>query len=277
MENNYTLFEVQKQIDVKGAVSIIDAWRGENFSFDGESHDFWEMVCVADGNAGITADDRLYTLSAGDTVFHKPMEFHKIRSLGGQKLHIYILSFAAYGEGMKMFEKKTLSLNRENMSVLEGLIRTGGNAFELNEGGIICGVKNKNTAQEYFNRLELFLLGLGRQASLPSRNDADSRLFASIISVLENNLCGTVTLDGVAKECCISLSKLKKLFKCCTGIGLIEYFTRMKMNKAAELLSDGKSVKDTSDALGFSNQFYFSRVFSKQFGMPPSKYCKNQL
>lgn len=277
MGNNYTIFEVQKQIDVKGAVTVIDAWRAENFCFDGESHDFWEMVCVADGHAGITADGRLYTLSQGDTVFHRPMEFHKIRSLGGQKLHIYILSFSAYGEGMKKFEKRTLSLNRENMSALEGLIRTAENAFDINGIGVIDGIKNKNAAQEYFNKLELFLLGLGRQASLPSRNDSDSRLFASIISVLEGNLCGTVTLDGVAKECCISPSKLKKLFKCCTGMGLIEYFTRMKMNKAAQLLSDGKSVKDTSDALGFSNQFYFSRVFSKQFGIPPSKFGKNQI
>ena len=69
MENNYTLFEVQKQIDVKGAVSIIDAWRGENFSFDGESHDFWEMVCVADGNAGITADDSCILSRQGTRYF----------------------------------------------------------------------------------------------------------------------------------------------------------------------------------------------------------------
>lgn len=274
MENKYTMFEVEKQIDIKGAVTVIDAWRAENFCFDGESHDFWEMVCVADGHAVITADDRLYTLSQGDTVFHKPMEFHKIRSIGGEKLHVYILSFAAYGEGMKRFEKKTLSLGRENMSVLEDLIRTAQNGFEINAHGLILGIKNPNTAQEYFNKLELFLLSLEKQASLPSRNDSDSRLFAAIISVLERNLCSTVTLESVAKECCISPSKLKKLFKCCTGIGLIEYFTRMKMNRAAQLLSEGKSVKDTSDALGFSNQFYFSRVFNKQFGMPPSKYGK---
>ena len=45
-----------------------------NFFYEGEYHDFWEAVYIISSKAGVSADDKIYSLSKGDIIFHKPME-----------------------------------------------------------------------------------------------------------------------------------------------------------------------------------------------------------
>ena len=47
------------------------------------------------------------------------------------------------------------------------------------------------------------------------------------------------------------------------------------MNKAAMMLKEGKfSVSEVMYTVGFSNSSYFSKCFSKSFGMTPTEYMK---
>ena len=50
------------------------------FEFAGESHPFWEFVYIDSGTASITADGRKFDMSQGDAYFHKPNEFHTIKT-----------------------------------------------------------------------------------------------------------------------------------------------------------------------------------------------------
>lgn len=63
-------------------------------------------------------------------------------------------------------------------------------------------------------------------------------------------------------------SRLKSL----TGKGPQEFIRIIRLQKAAELLKEGKSVTDVATETGFVNTKYFSSLFKKQFGMQPSKY-----
>ena len=47
-----------------------------DFSFEGESHNFWEFICVDKGEVGVTAGDSFTILKKGDIAFHQPNEFH---------------------------------------------------------------------------------------------------------------------------------------------------------------------------------------------------------
>ena len=52
----------------------------------------------------------------------------------------------------------------------------------------------------------------------------------------------------------------------------MEYFNRIKMQRAAELLNEGVSVKQAALQVGFHDQNYFSTVFKRITGHTPSKY-----
>ena len=55
----------------------------------------------------------------------------------------------------------------------------------------------------------------------------------------------------------------------------IKYITMLRMNRAAELLMQGKlKIGEISDMVGYQNSYYFGRVFKNYFGCPPSEYKK---
>ena len=64
---------------------------------------------------------------------------------------------------------------------------------------------------------------------------------------------------------------LQKTFSRYAGVGIMEYFNRIKMRKATELLVEGLSVKETALKLGFHDQNYFSTMFKRITGHTPSK------
>ena len=51
-----------------------------NFSFEGERHNFWEFLYVDKGEIGVTADNNYTLLKKGDLIFHKPNEFHTVKA-----------------------------------------------------------------------------------------------------------------------------------------------------------------------------------------------------
>jgi len=47
---------------------------------------------------------------------------------------------------------------------------------------------------------------------------------------------------------------------------------RMQLERAIGLLCSGTSVKEAALGAGFSDPAYFSRVFARRFGVPPSRW-----
>ena len=69
----------------------------------------------------------------------------------------------------------------------------------------------------------------------------------------------------------MSVPSLEKTVRRYSGCGAMSYYNELRMQKAAELLSEGSSVKETALSLGFSNQNYFSTSFKKWSGKAPSE------
>jgi AraC-like DNA-binding protein len=71
----------------------------------------------------------------------------------------------------------------------------------------------------------------------------------------------------------LSVSLFSSLFKCATGYAPIEFFIRLRMQRACELLRETTlSIKEVATLLGYSDQFYFSRIFKSVNGVAPSYY-----
>ena len=115
-------FEVRKNVEIECFFTIFEAYYEKNFSFDGESHDFWEVVYVIDGEIGVAADGKVYTLSQNEIIFHKPMEFHKLWSENETMPRLLIFSFCAKGGMMDNFTDGVFRLSIEQKAELFRLI-----------------------------------------------------------------------------------------------------------------------------------------------------------
>lgn len=82
-------------------------------------------------------------------------------------------------------------------------------------------------------------------------------------------------IGQIAANAGISRSHLYRLFMEHISMPPNEYLTRYRINKAAALLkNENLSVGEAAYSTGFSDQLYFSRVFKKQKGIPPSRYAE---
>ncbi len=70
-------------------------------------------------------------------------------------------------------------------------------------------------------------------------------------------------------------SHLYRLFKQKTGVGVKEYLTEIRMEKAREFLKSGFGVGETAHLVGYADEFNFSRAFKARFGISPLSFAKS--
>ncbi|BBI32681.1 transcriptional regulator [Cohnella abietis] len=110
---------------------------------------------------------------------------------------------------------------------------------------------------------------------IPARKDEERkrRHIENAMQYLVEKLEHTLTLEELAHHARISKQHLNVLFKSATGFAPIDYYHRMKMRRACQLLDlTDLSVKETCHSLGFKDPYYFSRLFKKIIGLSPSAY-----
>lgn len=102
--------------------------------------------------------------------------------------------------------------------------------------------------------------------------DANS-LISKAKTYIIDNINKDISQEEVANQLFICSSYLSRLFKKQTGENFTQYITRMKIEKAIELLKDPQyKTYQVSEALGYKTPRYFSRLFRLQTGMNPSEY-----
>lgn len=70
-------YHIEEQIIINSLYSLFEMHYNDGYAFQGETHNFWECLYVIDGKGYVSGDERVYNLTRGNIVFHKPMEFHK--------------------------------------------------------------------------------------------------------------------------------------------------------------------------------------------------------
>lgn len=82
-----------------------------------------------------------------------------------------------------------------------------------------------------------------------------------------------ITLKKVADRFYVSMEYLSKVFKSTYGEGFTEYVTRLRMEKAAALISEGAlSLKEIGEAVGYYDQAHFYKTFKKIYGKAPGQF-----
>lgn len=98
------------------------------------------------------------------------------------------------------------------------------------------------------------------------------RIERSIAYMIEH-LDQPLQVSTLAAQASVSPSHYFALFKRQTGTAPIDYFIRLRMNHARELLdSTCSSVKEVAATMGYDDPFYFSRVFKSVHQVAPAEY-----
>jgi AraC-like DNA-binding protein len=76
----------------------------------------------------------------------------------------------------------------------------------------------------------------------------------------------------------VSDHHLSRYFQHAAGVPPMTYVTRYRVQRAKQLLeTDALNIADIATAVGFTNEFYFSRVFRRETGVTPSRYRRGAI
>ncbi len=93
------------------------------------------------------------------------------------------------------------------------------------------------------------------------------------IAYMKSRWQKTLSVPDMARACNLSTSHFSTLFKKTTGYSPLDYFLRLKMQRAAEMLdSTTRPLKEVAADVGFSDPLYFSRVFHRVYKRSPIEY-----
>ncbi len=265
----------QLSIEENPRITALHTFFRQSFSpkykFHGETHDFYELVCVTDGNVSVAADSNIFSLKKGQLLLHPPMQFHNICNLDNSSATVIVFTFS--GEQIPDLNGRVCDIS--DLSQVKAMYEMA-DRYYSRDWIWVNGFKDSTSEHfRFIKELELFLTSLSEGISTGSVKPTQGALnYSMIMKTIEEHMYERLTVSRLASLCSMSEINLQKTFSTYAGVGVIEYCKRIQMHKAAELLREGRSVKETALELGYTDQNYFSTVFKRVTGHTPSEIRK---
>lgn len=129
-------------------------------------------------------------------------------------------------------------------------------------------------ARQYLKRLNNFSAPKVEENS--GFSPLDNKFLSKLSSYIEDNMSSEMLdINNMASYMNVSVSSLYRKLKSLTGVSANDYVRKIKLRKAAEMLSSGEfNVSETAWNIGISSFSYFRQIFKEEFGCTPSEFKK---
>ena len=263
----------------------------KDYAFNGEQHDFWELMYVDKGQVLVMAGQRQICLHQGQIIFHQPNEFHNISANGTIAPNTIVISFSCSNPAINDLAGRICYVSRQERDLLASIISEAKNAFSTTLGDPeyqkLDLLQQPALGSEQMIRLHLetLLIRFIRKnkhydqtgtISTTAQHNAEEHYFDATCAYIEDNIDKVFTLSHLSQHAMISSSYLERLFSRYAGMSVIQYCNHRKIELAKKIIrEDRMNISQIAESLGFSSIHYFSRTFKLIEGMSPSQYGRS--
>lgn len=234
--------------------------------------DHFLIHLVIGGSGYYTVDGETYTLGAGDLFLIRPGQLASYQASETDPWEYCWVGFnGAFANRMVQcfpFSKQHPVYHSEDPQVLQNAMMAifAARGYEPQHEAAMVG------------QLYLFLARLMEESCTCTTQSATGAQYVSnAIKYIQFNYSHDVHIDDIAKAVGVSRSHLYRLFMNSIGQSPIDYLTNYRLEEACKLLKTSRlSIAEIAMSVGFFDKFYFSRVFKKVKGVPPSRYLAQQ-
>ncbi|NLK75012.1 MAG: AraC family transcriptional regulator [Clostridiales bacterium] len=238
-------------------------------------HNFYELYILEQGEHKILINDTIYQMKSYDVALYKPNVFHKsLGNSGCARTCIYfteqflLLYFTerAVKSLLYCFEKEIITLNQDIFASVKKRML----------------LLEKEDIEAPNNRIFIYLADILNILNDSKENVREEHItssnenFAQILSYINQNYNKINRIDEIAERFYISKYHLCHMFKKITGLTLIQYLNKIKIQNACDMLANTDlSILDIGVACGFNSSMYFCKVFKQTLAITPSEFRKN--
>ncbi|MDO4444074.1 MAG: response regulator [Bacillota bacterium] len=189
------------------------------------------------------------------------------------------------GTGLELIER-AINVNND----LKCVILSGHEEFSYAKKAIRLGVYDYLVKPVDFDELEKLFLNLcqqlkGRNAESGekkpeilenSQDKSEGAIVNHVKAYVETHYGEELSLNILADQVYVHPTYLSILFKKKTGSNFKDYVTRVRIEKAKEMLKDlSLRIVDISGKVGYESSKHFSKIFKELTGMTPKDYRNN--
>ncbi|MDF2721798.1 MAG: transcriptional regulator, AraC family [Paenibacillus sp.] len=234
----------------------------------------FQVIYMLKGTGHFWIDGRQTEATKGQIVLFHPNERQEYAYAGKNGPELYWIHFSGYGalqwlETVGLSEKRIYDVGKDPQ------------AIELYKKIMIELQIKAPLFQSAVDSYTMSLMSLfGRKASLVQKPEAYVKdpSILQVMTEMHADCTKKWTVDDIAKQCGLSPNRVMHKFKEQTGSSVIGYLTRIRMDKAKDmLLNTSLSIKEISHLIGYDNQLYFSRLFHKTESLSPRDYRTGEI
>lgn len=275
----YVKTPLESRVKIDGVYTVHYFEYTKDFAYSGEIHNFWEIVYADKKRLYITAGAKEICLEVGQLYIHKPNEFHNLRC--EHAANSVIVSFDCDCPELMSIAGMVITCGSDERRLIGGIVKESLEAFstplgmpytrvmEKSGGGSFCC---EQMVRLYIEQL-LILLVRGNRRTVPLKRAENGCLLAKICEYLEKNVQSRLHFEDIMHEFNLSASVIKKLFREQMDCGVMEYFARLKVDAAKQMIREGNyNFTEIAAALSFNTSQYFTTVFRRVSGMTPTEY-----
>ena len=230
--------------------------------------DYVIIYCV-DGQGWLSLEGKQWIINKGDFFVCPPYIPHSYGADTKSPWTKYWIHFRGESAGAYM--------NLMGISTSSPVIHIGSNAKILSWLQDIFSIlgmgytqSNLLFATSYLTNILSYITSLSMNSEL---NKIHNINVENVITYMLDNIEVNLTLDQLSEYAKVSRYHFVRVFKEKTGYTPVDYYIRLKVQKACELLeSSVAKVNSISIALGFTNPYYFSTTFKRVVGQSPKNY-----
>ncbi len=234
-------------------------------------YEYLEVIYLVHGSFTLKADKKSFDVSDGDIIIFNPFEVHESVSLSEKnEYYVFIIPpdfIKSWQNGVNYKFRNVISDSDECREAIK-------KAAEAAESQ--CREQQLLLNAEVFRFLYLAASEFARAQESENRIPAKNRhIVEDIKSRISRCYAEPLNIGLLANTFFISVSHLQHLFKAQTGMTIVDYVNKTRIENSCKLLSEtDMHISAISEKVGIFDYNYFSRMFKKYIGITPTQYRK---
>lgn len=243
---------------------------GFDVSLKRQRKDYY-LIYIINGKGYYKFHDRYVSVQAGNIIIYRPEEMQDYFYSKDDKTELYWIHFTG----------------SEVSNLLSRLGFSGSNIFKAGIDSMCINIFENIIQEIQIKKPSYHELSIGylqEMLSLFSRKNIfiekgegafKSKAIEKVIRCMNTEYQQEHSISYYAKEANLSMYYFIRSFKSVTKTSPAKYLEKIRISKAKELLTDtALSVSEISNFVGYTDPFYFSKVFKRVTSYTPSHYRK---
>ncbi len=235
-------------------------------TFGPSARDYYLIHIVVGGRGTFTREGKTYSLSSGEAFLIRPFEVTLYSSDKSEPWEYYWMGFS--GDKAKALIDYAFPSDKCVASVGKGTISTINSLFSTVMSGEIDQLKVRSAIYRLLSSVRRSLV----------QSDAHALgIVEQALNYFEINYYRSLSISELAFELGVTRAYFTTLFTQEVGDSPYNYLTKLRMEKAKQLMSKGEklSISEIAYSVGFTSLERFSEMFKKHEGVSPKAYQRS--